>query len=74
MQGERLQPSEADLSKLGVKIKAGKTKIEEIFPGIAAIAFSTEGSGTNVNLRIVKNEGIPVTTCRKAPRAQVLSQ
>jgi len=61
MQGERLQPSESDLSKLGVKIKSGKTKIEEIFPGIAAIAFATEGTGVNVSLRIVKNEGIPIS-------------
>ena len=61
MQGERLQPSDADLSKLGVKIRGGRTTIEEIFPGIAAIAFTTEGSGTNVNLRIVKNEGMPVS-------------
>jgi hypothetical protein len=32
-----------------------------LFPGIAAVTFTSEGSGPNVNLRIVKKAGIPVT-------------
>jgi hypothetical protein len=61
MQGEKLQPSEAVLQKLSAQIGGGTTQLEVLFPGIAAIAFTTEGSGPTINLRIVKKEGIPVT-------------
>jgi hypothetical protein len=61
MQGEKLQPSEAALRKLGVQIGCGITELDVLFPGIAAVTFTTEGSGPNVNLRIDKKVGIPVT-------------
>lgn len=60
MQGERLQPSESELAKLGAKISAGTTELEDLFPGIAAVSFEAEGTGTSVSLRIAKNEGVPV--------------
>lgn len=61
MQGEKLQPSETALRKLGAQIVSGTTQLEVLFPGIAAVAFTTEGSGPTVNLRIVKKAGVPVT-------------
>lgn len=60
MQGQRLQPSEGDLRKLGTKISGGDTDIDSLFPGIAGVAFQSQGKGTNVSLRITKREGIPV--------------
>ena len=45
MQGEKLQPSEATLQRLSAQIGGGTTQLEVLFPGIAAVAFSTEGSG-----------------------------
>ncbi len=61
MQGEKLQPSEAALQKLSTRITSGTTEIDQLFPGIAAVTFTTEGTGAAVSLRIVKREGIPVT-------------
>lgn len=61
MLGEKLQPSEQQLGKLTAAISRGGTSLDAIFPGIAAITFTTEKDGPTVNLRIVKREGIPVT-------------
>ncbi|MEV6963423.1 DUF3644 domain-containing protein [Streptomyces sp. NPDC051207] len=61
MKGEKLQPSETALRKLGEQISKGVTDLSTLFPGIAAVAFKADGAGTSVNLRIVKREGIPVT-------------
>jgi hypothetical protein len=58
---KKLQPSEAALRKLGVQIGSGTTDLEKLFPGIAAVRFTTDGSGPMVNLRIAKKEGVPVT-------------
>lgn len=60
IQGERLQPSEGELRKLGHKISEGSKTVEGLFPGIAAIEFTTEGDGPSLSLRITKREGIPV--------------
>lgn len=60
MQGQRLQPSEGDLRKLGTKISGGDTDIDSLFPGIAGVAFQSQGRGTDLSLRITKREGIPV--------------
>ncbi|MGK3206786.1 DUF3644 domain-containing protein [Amycolatopsis sp. MEPSY49] len=61
MRGEKLQPGEASLRKLGSQISAGVTDLEVLFPGIAAVHFVTDGSGAAISLRIAKKEGIPVT-------------
>ncbi|MDQ6740333.1 MAG: hypothetical protein M3021_08200 [Actinomycetota bacterium] len=59
IRGEKLQPSERELDRLGKAAVAGKA-LEEIFPGVASITFVTEGSGAAVSLRICKKEGIPI--------------
>lgn len=60
MQGQRLQPSENDLRKLGTKISEGNTDIDSLFPGIAGVAFDSQGTGSGVALRITKREGAAV--------------
>ncbi|MFI9455197.1 DUF3644 domain-containing protein [Amycolatopsis sp. NPDC052450] len=61
MRGEKLQPGESTLRKLGAQISAGVTDLDVLFPGIAAVEFVTDGSGPAISLRIAKKEGIPVT-------------
>ncbi|MGW5723410.1 DUF3644 domain-containing protein [Amycolatopsis sp. NPDC003865] len=61
MQGEKLQPSEATLQQLSKRIGSGETELDVLFPGIAGVRFAAEGTGPEINLRIVKKEGIPVT-------------
>jgi hypothetical protein len=73
IQGERLQPSEYALKQLGQKIIKGAKSIDELFPGIAAITFTTTGSGPMLNLRITKREGIPVQLVQEGnPDASVV--
>ena len=60
MQGEKLQPSDAELQKLGGRIVDGVTDVDSLFPGISAVVFATDGSGPTFNLRIAKKEGVPV--------------
>lgn len=59
LRGEKLQPGEGDLRRVGQKVAEGKD-MADFFPGIAAVDFVTEGSGPTLNLRIAKKEGIPV--------------
>jgi hypothetical protein len=59
LRGEKLQPGEGDLRRLGQKVAHG-SDMSEVFPGIAAVDFVTEGSGPTLSLRITKKEGIPV--------------
>jgi uncharacterized protein DUF3644 len=61
MRGEKLQPGERDLIKLSDRISNGDTDLDTLFPGIAGVQFSSDGSGVNVSLRINKKEGVPVT-------------
>jgi Domain of unknown function (DUF3644) len=56
MQGEKLQPSETALRKLVAQIGTGTTDLGTLFPGIAAVRFTTDGSGPTVNLRIAKKK------------------
>ena len=44
---------------MGRDVAAGRS-LEDVFPGVAAIQFTTEGTGPHVNLRIVKKEGVPI--------------
>ena len=57
--GERLQPSEAELSKLVEEIQTGKTW-QELFPGVATLRLDTKGTGLSVSIRLTKSEGEPV--------------
>jgi hypothetical protein len=59
LRGQKLQPGEGDLRALGKKVAEGNG-LSDVFPGIAAVDFVTEGTGPSLSLRIVKKEGIPV--------------
>jgi hypothetical protein len=59
IRGEKLQPGSKELSRLGKQIAAGEG-LDAIFPGISAVAFTTEGDGPTLSLRLTKREGIPV--------------
>lgn len=57
--GEISQPGEHRLNALTRQIRANQ-KFESVFPGIAAVNFSTAGSGIDFSMRIAKKEGLPV--------------
>lgn len=59
MRGEKLQPGEGELGRLGRRVVAGEA-FDDVFPGIAAVDFTTSGSGPTISLRLTKREGIPV--------------
>ena len=64
LRGERVQPSDGELSELLERVKSGEAATN-IFPGINALIFSVEGEGIPVSLRLTKKEGIPVQLVRE---------
>ncbi len=59
LRGEKLQPGAADLRRIGKQVADGKA-LEDVFPGIASVEFTTEGVGPKLSLRIAKKDGIPI--------------
>lgn len=59
IQGNESQPSNAELRNLSTKLKEGSTW-NQIFPGVSTLSFTQNGYGPSLDLRIVKQEGIPV--------------
>lgn len=59
IRGEKLQPGEAELRRIGRSVADGQ-QLGDVFPGITSVEFVTEGSGANLTLRLAKKEGIPV--------------
>jgi hypothetical protein len=57
--GEKLQPSDDELNRIGNEIRAGHSW-DQIFPGIASINITTSGYGPSIDLQITKDEGIKV--------------
>jgi hypothetical protein len=71
--GERLQPSQAELTELSSGIKKGKNW-EDMFPGVASINITATGQGPSIDLRITKKEGIPVVLVKEGtPGAAVVA-
>jgi hypothetical protein len=58
VQGEKLQPREGALDKMGHRLLAGEDW-REVFPGAASIDLTSSGEGARIELRIVKKEGVP---------------
>lgn len=57
--GKNLQPSQSELDTLGDQISSGADwKI--IFPGVASLRLTTQSTGPSIQLRITKQEGVPV--------------
>jgi hypothetical protein len=59
IRGEKGQPSDSDLRRLGDEVLAGKAW-SDVFQGAAAIEISPDGAGPNLSLRLTKKEGIPI--------------
>jgi hypothetical protein len=59
MRGDRLQPTDGELRKLGESIRKGM-QWQEVFPSVAAIELTATGTGPALELRICKKEGIPI--------------
>lgn len=59
IQGQKVQPGDADLRALGQEIKAGHSW-SKIFPGVASIEMTTKGYGNSIDLKISKKDGLPV--------------
>lgn len=60
IQGNEYQPSNAELKKLSKQLVQG-SEWNQIFPGVSTLTFTQNGYGPSLDLRIVKQEGIPVT-------------
>lgn len=59
MKGERIQPTNAELARMAKELASGR-KWQDIFPGVAAIEFTTAGTGPSIELRLSKKKGVPV--------------
>ena len=57
--GEKGQPSDSDLRRIGDAVIAGNSW-EDVFKGVAAIKVTTSGTGHDLSLQISKKEGIPI--------------
>jgi len=57
--GEKVQPSESELNRVAKKLTSGRSWTD-VFPGVSAINFTTEGYGPSIDLKITKGDGIPV--------------
>jgi hypothetical protein len=58
IQGEKGQPSDADLRRIGKDVLAGKAWAD-VFRGVSAIEITADGVGPSLSLRLSKKEGIP---------------
>lgn len=58
IQGEKIQPTDKELSKYSNAIKNGQNW-ESIFPGVASIQFTSSGYGQSLDLQFSK-KGIPI--------------
>lgn len=73
IRGEKLQPSPSYINRIMQSI-TNQATLANVFPGIASINISTEGTGPSINLRITKKEGIPVNVVQEGtPGATVVA-
>lgn len=73
LEGVRSQPSELEVDQLVKKVRAG-AKWQDLFPGVASLQLSTEGTGISVQVRITKKEGEKVQLVPEGtPGATVLA-
>lgn len=73
LQGVRSQPNDSEVNQIARRVQRG-ANWQEIFPGVASLEISSEGSGITVQLRIVKKEGEKVQLVAEGtPGATVLA-
>ncbi|WP_119071973.1 DUF3644 domain-containing protein [Aggregatilinea lenta] len=59
LEGRENQPSERELGRIGSALAAGHSW-EEVFPGVAAIEFTTTGYGPALEIHWTQKEGVPI--------------
>lgn len=59
IQGEKSQPSDADLRRIGKEVSQGRAWAD-VFHGAAAVEIAADGTGPSLSLRLSKKEGIPI--------------
>ena len=59
IQGEKGQPSDADLKRIGKDVLDGKAW-GDVFKGASAVDITADGTGPGLSLRLSKKEGIPI--------------
>ncbi len=73
IRGEKGQPGDADLRRLGEDIRSGK-KWDSVFEGAASVEIKADGSGPGLALRLSKKEGIPIHLVKEGtPGASVVA-
>lgn len=59
IRGEKGQPSDSDLRRLGRDLLDGKAW-DDVFHGAAAVEITADSTGPSLSLRLSKKEGIPI--------------
>jgi Domain of unknown function (DUF3644) len=59
IQGEKGQPSDGDLRRIGKEVSQGRAWVD-VFRGAAAVEIAADGTGPSLSLRLSKKEGIPI--------------
>ncbi|GIV02390.1 MAG: hypothetical protein KatS3mg015_1220 [Fimbriimonadales bacterium] len=59
IRGEKGQPSDSDLRRIGGEVTHGKAWAD-VFQGAAAVEIAADGTGPSLSLRLSKKEGIPI--------------
>jgi hypothetical protein len=59
IRGEKGQPSNADLRRIGKEVAKGGAWVD-VFRGAAAVEIAADGAGPSLSLRLSKKEGIPI--------------
>jgi hypothetical protein len=73
IEGIESQPSDIELKNLAEKIKIGGSW-GNLFPGVSKLSFTQNGYGPSLDLRIVKQEGVPIQIVPEGtPGAAVLA-
>ncbi|MBI3072796.1 MAG: hypothetical protein HYY84_11835 [Deltaproteobacteria bacterium] len=59
IQGEKGQPSNADLRRIGTEVSQGRAWTD-VFRGAAAVEIAADGTGPSLSLRLSKKAGVPI--------------
>jgi len=73
IRGEKGQPSDPDLQRIGNEVSQGRSWVE-VFQGAAAVEIAADGTGPSLSLRLSKKEGIPIRLVEEGtPGASVVA-
>lgn len=73
IRGEKGQPRDSDLMRVGSDLLAGKAWVD-VFKGAAVVEIAADGTGPSLSLRLSKKEGIPIQLVPEGtPHASVVA-